>query len=57
LDIFSSAGLWSSFVFSGFFIAEGVGVGDKGLGDAKMIDVHTLLEVFFEHVPEIKLFH
>jgi len=31
-------------VFSGVFVAEGVG--DKGLGDARMVDVHTLLEVF-----------
>jgi len=33
-------------VFSGVFVAEGVGVGDERLGDARMVDVPTLLEVF-----------
>jgi hypothetical protein len=33
-------------VFSGAFIAENVGVGDKGSGDTKTVDVQTFLEAF-----------
>jgi hypothetical protein len=41
-------------VFSGLFIAEEVdGVRDRASGDTTVVDVQTLLEVFFEHVPEI----
>jgi hypothetical protein len=43
-------------VFSGDFIAEEVDRGeDKGSGDTTTVDVQTLLEAFFEHVPEICL--
>ena len=33
------------------------GAGDKGSGDARMVDVQTLLEAFFEHVGKIRMFH
>ena len=33
------------------------GAGGKGSGDARVVDVQTLLEAFFEHVGEICLFH
>jgi hypothetical protein len=31
-------------VFSGVFVTAEVGVGDKGLGDARMVVVHKLLD-------------
>jgi hypothetical protein len=36
-----------SHVFSGFFIAEVDGVGDKESGDTAAVHVQTLLEAFF----------
>jgi hypothetical protein len=45
-------------MFSGVFIVEqGDGIGEKGSGETKTVDVQTVLEVFFEHVPQICLFH
>jgi hypothetical protein len=44
-------------VFPGVFIAEEVGVGGRRSGDTTAVDVQTLLEAFFEHVPELSLFH
>jgi hypothetical protein len=43
-------------VFYGVFIAEEVdAIGDKGSGDTT-VDVQTLLDAFFEYVPDISLF-
>jgi hypothetical protein len=45
-------------VFSGVFTADEVDrARDKGSGDTTTVDVQTLLEAFFEHVPEICLFY
>jgi hypothetical protein len=44
-------------VFSRVFIPEVDRVGYKGSGDTTTVDEQTLLEAFFEHVPEICLFH
>jgi hypothetical protein len=48
---------WSTSVFYGVFVAENIcGVGDKGSGDIIMVYLQMLLEVFFEHDPDICLF-
>jgi hypothetical protein len=45
-------------MYSGVFIVEEVdGIRDKGSGDTKTVDVQMLVEVFFEHVPQICLLH
>jgi hypothetical protein len=38
-------------VYSGVFIVEVDGIGDKQSGDTKKVNVQMLIEVFFEHVP------
>jgi len=45
-------------LLSRVFIAEDIdGVRDKRSGNTKMVDIQAFLQSFFEHVPDICLFH
>jgi hypothetical protein len=58
LSCVGSGSSGSSSVFRGvLMVEESDGVGDRWLGDTITVDVHTLLEAFFDHFPDICPFH